>query len=162
MLYQEVLVNIGKALDKHKISYMVIVDDYPKLKLVLNEVGIQPRIDEEEKFMRRTGVLLAKENSTGIRVDLIFTFLGYEREAIKRSVEVLLLDYPVKFASKEDLIILKLVAGREIDLVDLKAILLKQKEVDEHYILKWLKEFSMVLEKDFNKIYSDLKKSITK
>ena len=56
-------------------------------------------------------------------------------------------DYPVKFASCEDVIIHKMVAGRAIDEEDVKSILTKNRyTIDFDYINKWLREFTKLPE----------------
>ena len=56
-------------------------------------------------------------------------------------------DYPVKFASCEDLIIHKMVAARAIDLEDVKVALIKNREsINFEYIAQWLEEFSRMPE----------------
>jgi hypothetical protein len=51
----------------------------------------------------------------------------------------------VKFASCEDVIIHKMIAGRAIDLEDIKNILIKNKSsVDKKYIIQWLSQFSVM------------------
>jgi len=51
--------------------------------------------------------------------------------------------YPVKFATREDIIIHKMVAGRAIDEEDIKSILVKSKgAIDLEYIRRWLLQFA--------------------
>ena len=58
-------------------------------------------------------------------------------------------DYPVKFASCEDVIVHKMVAGRAIDEEDVKTILAKNRgAIDLTYIEKWLSEFSRIAEQE--------------
>jgi len=53
----------------------------------------------------------------------------------------------VKFASCEDVIIHKMIAGRAVDDEDVKNILIKNKNsIDTEYIRKWLLEFSEISE----------------
>ncbi len=47
----------------------------------------------------------------------------------------------VKFATLEDVIIHKIIAGRPRDLEDVKTILLKNPNYNPKYIYKWLKKF---------------------
>lgn len=82
-----------------------------------------------------------------IRIDFIFSFSEYEAQAIRNTRSVLIENYPVKFASCEDVIIHKMIAGRAIDEEDVKSILAKNKTtLDMKYIEKWLKEFSQIPE----------------
>jgi len=66
----------------------------------------------------------------------------------------------VNYVSIEDLIIQKIISGRERDIEDLKTILIKNKKIDEKYILKWLREFEKVLDKNLIEIFMKLKEKI--
>ena len=80
-------------------------------------------------------------------MDFIFSFTEYEAQAMKRTKEVLMNDYPVKFASCEDVIIHKMIAGRAVDAEDVKNILIKNRNaIDLKYIRRWLSEFSKISE----------------
>ncbi|MBM4387081.1 MAG: nucleotidyltransferase [Deltaproteobacteria bacterium] len=91
-------------------------------------------------------VVPAIEESSGIRVDFIFSFTPYEAEAIKRARKVVINLREVRFASPEDLIIHKIFAGRAIDLEDVKVIVLKVNNLDIQYIVRWLREFDSSFE----------------
>jgi len=92
-------------------------------------------------------VLPAEEPDSKVRIDFTFSFTPYEAQAIKNARQVLIDDYPVKFASCEDIIIHKMVAGRAIDAEDVKSILAKNKDaIDFKYIEKWLSEFGKIAE----------------
>jgi len=67
-------------------------------------------------------------------------------------------DTYVNYVSVEDLIIYKIISGRERDIEDLKTILIKNKKIDEKYILKWLKEFEKVLNKNLRETFMKFKK----
>ena len=83
----------------------------------------------------------ALDETTGIRVDFIFSFTPYGTEAIKRTKKVEMLGQEVNFASVEDLIIHKIFPGRPRDVEDVSTIILKNPKVDIRYIREWLKEF---------------------
>ena len=100
-----------------------------------------------EDFARKTKVLPVEETKLKIRVDFIFSFTPYEAQAIENAKQVLVDDYPVKFASCEDVIIHKLVAGRAIDTEDVVSILTKNRDtINFEYIKQWLSEFSKIAE----------------
>ena len=86
-------------------------------------------------------VLPALHEASGVRVDLIFSFTPFEREAIARARAVPLGGQQVRFASPEDVIILKIFAGRPRDLEDVATIVRNQPELDREYIRCWLEEF---------------------
>ena len=80
-------------------------------------------------------------------MDFIFSFTEYEAQAIKRTKKVLMSDYPVKFASCEDVIIHKMLAARAVDVEDVRNIFIKNsKSIDLEYIRSWLLEFSKLSE----------------
>jgi hypothetical protein len=90
-------------------------------------------------------VLPLLDDATGIRVDFIFSFSPYERSAIGRAAQVVLDGYPLSFASPEDVVIHKIFAQRPRDLEDVRAILLKNPEIDLDYIRTWLSQFEAAL-----------------
>ena len=66
----------------------------------------------------------------------------------------------VSFASLEDVMIHKVIAGRARDLEDVKSILLKNPKYDLVYIEKWLEEFDKSLGDRFLKIFGEIKKGL--
>ena len=65
----------------------------------------------------------------------------------------------VAFASPEDLIIHKIFAGRPRDLEDAKSVIIKNKDMDIHYIRSQLKEFDTFSDKkDFLKVFEEILK----
>jgi hypothetical protein len=71
-------------------------------------------VEDPEEFVRQTMVLPLKDSETGIRMDLIFSFSPYERQAMERVKLLKMGKAEVRFAAVEDVIILKMVAGRVI------------------------------------------------
>jgi len=95
-----------------------------------------------KNFAKETNVLPAEEPTSGIRIDFIFSSSLYETQAIKRAKEIIIDNYPVKFALCEDVIIHKMVAARAVDAEDIKSILIKNKDsIDFEYIRRWLSKF---------------------
>lgn len=99
------------------------------------------------------------DRATGTRVDLVFSSSEYERLAINRAQTRVFGDVGVRFASVEDLLILKVVAGRAIDLVDVRNVLLKNPDVDADFVLHWLVQMEAVVEsplvETFRKLYEE-------
>ena len=104
-------------------------------------MGLETIPEDFRSFVEQTSVLPTREEGSGIRVDFIFSFTPYERQAIARATPVLLGRTKVMFASAEDVIIHKIFAGRPRDLEDVRTILLKNPDLDRMYIRKWLSEF---------------------
>ena len=101
------------------------------------------------------------DKQSGIRVDLIFSFSPYERQAIERSTPTKINDDAVQYATLEDVLIHKIVAGRPRDIEDTKAIMVKNTKYDVPYIEKWLDVFSQSLAKDFLTTFKDVLKQST-
>ncbi len=137
------------------------VDHLSKVLQVVEKIGLKPLVNPEI-FTPKTFVLPCQDANSGIRVDFIFSFSPYEREAIRRSKSVKMGKQTVQFASLEDLIIHKVVAGRPRDMEDVKGLLLKNQNIDLTNIRKWLTEFSAVLDDPCLKRFNELAKEIFK
>ena len=170
-MFEELLSGIGDLLDRRGIPYMVIggqavllygeprltrdIDitlgvDTDRADAVLDIVralALRPIPADIESFVKRTMVLPAIEERSGIRVDFIFSFTPYETQAIGRARRVGMKGREVSFASPEDLIIHKIFAGRPRDLEDAKAVVLKNPGIDIEYVRSWLGEFDRSSEK---------------
>ncbi|MEO0068992.1 MAG: DUF6036 family nucleotidyltransferase [candidate division WOR-3 bacterium] len=114
---------------------------------VINRLRLTPLVQELESFVKETMVLPVADESTGIRVDFIFSFTPYERQAIARATAVRIGTAEVRFAALEDVVIHKIFAGRDRDLEDVRTILLKNPRYDREYIEKWLGLFDRTLGK---------------
>lgn len=170
-MIEELIKKIARCLDRNKIPYMIIggqavllygtprltrdiditlgvdTDKFQLIEKICRDSGLNILPENAQDFARETNVLPAEELESRMRVDFIFSFTPYENQAIGRTKEVLMNDYPVKFASCEDVIIHKMFAARAIDAEDVKNILVKNKNsIDFDYISRWLLEFSKLPE----------------
>ncbi len=172
-MFKELLARTGRLLDEHGVPYMVIggqavllygeprltrdiditlgigpqrAEDVVKLA---GELGLKTLVGDPKEFAERTFVLPCLEENAGIRIDFIFSQSSYEDEALRRVKTVRLEDIDVKFASLEDLIIHKVVAGRPRDLEDVDGVLTKNPDFDRQYVFHWLGEFDRALQADF-------------
>jgi hypothetical protein len=168
-MFKNLLEKVALKLEQSGIPYMVIggqavlVHGEPRLtrdiditlgvsaeqavavQRIAHTAGLVALVDPET-FTLKTLVLPCHDPETGIRVDFIFSFTPYEKQAMKRVTFVEIGQARVRFASLEDLIIHKMVSGRPRDLEDVRSVILKNKDMDEKYIRKWLKEFAALLE----------------
>jgi len=80
-------------------------------------------------------------------IDVSLGLPGYEEEMIRRAVEYELAPgKSVRVCSAEDLIILKSVAGRPQDLIDVEGVIVRQRgKLDVAYIREWLQQFDELL-----------------
>jgi len=106
-------------------------------------------VPDPEDFVAETMVLPTLHEKSGIRVDFIFSFSAYEHQAIQNAKKVKIGTQDVIFASLEDVIIFKIIAGRPRDLEDIRSVILKNPEFDLNYIEKWLSEFNASLEGNY-------------
>jgi hypothetical protein len=132
------------------ITLGVSTEKLPLLLNIIKETGLKAIPENPEKFAAQTSVLPAEDRKSGIRVDFIFSFTPYEKQAIKRAREVNIEGVLVKFAKVEDIVIHKIFSGRARDVEDVRIILIKNPDCDLNYIRAWLKEFEKSVEsKDF-------------
>ena len=180
MVFKNILKKISAALDNSGIPYMVIggqavllygeprltrdidvtvgigADEFKKIVNCSENLKLKILVDDPCKFVKETMVLPVIDEKTGIRVDFIFSYSPYERQAIKRTKNVKLDETTVKFASLEDVIIHKIIAGRPRDIEDIKSILLKNSDYDAKYITSWLEEFDKTLSENFTKTFKKI------
>lgn len=169
-MFEKLIAKIGNSLIKHSIPYMIIggqavllygeprltrdiditlgvnIDRTKQLLKIIKELSLKPIPRDIESFVKKTMVLPVLEETTGIRVDFIFSFTPYETEAIKRGKTITIGGNEVIFISPEDLIIHKIFAGRPRDIEDARTIILKNPQIDKQYIRNWLTEFDKVQE----------------
>jgi len=74
------------------ITLGVNIDRLDTLLDMIRQLGIKPLAGDVETFVRKTMVLPALDEATGIRVDFIFSFTPYEAQAIERARKVRILD----------------------------------------------------------------------
>jgi DNA-directed RNA polymerase subunit F len=136
------------------------INELRKVKTVVNAIGLKILVKDEKEFVEKTMVLPTIEKESNIRIDFIFSFSPYERQAITRAKEVKLGRTSVRFASLEDVVIHKIVSGRPRDLEDIKSILTKNPKYDSDYISTWLKEFDRSLNEKFEERFKEIEKEI--
>lgn len=184
-MFQEIIARVATSLSHCQIPYIAIggqavllygeprltadidmtvgitADNLPDLLVAVEEAGLVVLTDDPTAFVRKTMVLPARDQETGIRVDFILSFTPYEAEAIKWARFIMIGGAKVAFAAPEDVIIHKVFAGRPRDLEDVRGILIKQEGLDFAYIERWLREFDSTFpEKRFLGTFKDLANSI--
>ena len=168
-MYSALLKKIARGLGKIGVPYMVIggqavllhgeprlttdidltlgtgVEGLSKILGLCEKMGLVPLPGDPPAFAMETMVLPARDKKSGIRVDFIFSNSAFERAALSRTVGVRVGGTDVRFASAEDLVIHKLVAGRPRDLEDARGVLVKNAGMDTGYMRAWLREFDTAL-----------------
>jgi hypothetical protein len=136
------------------------VNGLDKIKKIIKAIGLKILVEKEKEFVEQNMVLPTLDKKSGLRVDFIFSFSPYERQAIERGKDIKLGRTLVKFASLEDLVIHKVIAGRARDLEDVRSILLKNPKYNLDYIKKWFREFDQSLDENFLKVFREIKKGL--
>jgi hypothetical protein len=178
-MFQHLLETIAKCLDQANLPYMVIggqavllygeprltkdidvtlgagLERLQEVVTAVRQIGLVVLVDPEQ-FTRQTMVLPCSHPPTGIRIDLIFSYSSFEQQAIAHSTKVMIGETQVSFASLEDLIIHKIIAGRARDLEDVKSVLLKNPQMNASYVRHWLEQFSSALGADFVKLFDGI------
>lgn len=129
------------------------VNGLDKVKKLVSNLGLKILVEDEKEFVERTMVLPTMDEKSGIRVDFIFSYSPYERQAIERAKDIKLGKTSVRFASLEDVVIHKVIAGRARDIEDVISILLKNPIDDSQYIERWLNQFDKSLHENFLNLF---------
>lgn len=76
-------------------------------------------------------------------LDFLIASTKLEQSALERKVEVKIFGRKVNVPTKEDLLLLKVIAGREKDLLDAKGIALRHRgKLDKTYLERWAQKLS--------------------
>jgi hypothetical protein len=93
------------------------------------------------QFMNETSVLPIEIK--GIKADLVFANLPFEKNAIKNSVEDKTYGFTFQVCRAEDLILQKVVSTREKDWQDIESLIkLNKEKLDWNYLLKHCQELA--------------------
>lgn len=184
-MFEKLLAKISGGLNSLKIPYMVIggqavlvygeprltkdiditvgvgIDRLGSVRNLVKRLGFRVLVNDVEKFVRKTMTFPVADKKSGIRLDIIFSFSDYERQAIANAKKIRIAGSTVRFASLEDVVIHKIIAGRPRDLEDVKSILLKNRRYNSKYILGWLKKFDESLDTKFRKSFKDVVSELT-
>lgn len=113
----------------------------------LQQHGFELGIPDAVAFARRNYVLKLVHHETGVPVDIAFAFTPFEQEAIAKSRLVNLETGSYAVASPEDLLIMKCVAHRPIDEIDIREIYqLHADQIDLQRVRYWVEQFAEALE----------------
>jgi hypothetical protein len=145
----------GKPRLTKDIDAVVLEADAEMLLESAAEFGFTPRIPDAAEFSRKTRVLLLRY-APGIDIDISLGALPFEDEVIDRSTWIDVGGVQLRVASAEDIIIMKAVARRARDVMDIENIIAANADLDIERIRYWVREFSAVLE--MPEIYEDLEK----
>lgn len=128
----------------------------------LSKAGFAARISDPLDFARSNRVLPLLHNASGIPVDVVLGGSGLEEQFAGRAVQVDIGGVSVPMASCEDVVAMKILAGRSKDLDDAEAILAAQAgRMSLDLSRTVLKELEQALDRrDLVKLFDDLLRRI--
>jgi hypothetical protein len=169
-VFEELLKRLAIALENAAIPYMVfggqavllygeprltrdiditlgIAPDQPARVLqIIEDLQLRILVDDAAAFLKQTFVLPVLDPGTDIRIDFVFSLTEYERQAVDRGKMMRISGVDVRFVSLEDLIVMKIIAGRPRDLEDVASVICKNSGFDRAYVEKWLNNFDSELD----------------
>lgn len=169
-LLERAVVEIAIALESLKIDYMIVggianavwgepratidVDvtvavENPDLAAAIAGLArsFSAAIPDPDAFVRRTRVL-PLDTADGIRIDVIFALLSFERDAVQRATSVTFGDRTVRVVTPEDLLLMKIISDRPRDLADAEALVRRRADtLDRAYLEPRIAEFGESLER---------------
>jgi hypothetical protein len=122
--------------------------------------GFVPRVDDALTFAHQARVLLLRHEPSGIDVDIALGCLPFEEEAVARVQMVAVAGVSVPLPTPEDLVIMKAVAHRERDLLDLEGLLATYPDLDVRRLRRWVRAFAEALEAP--ELYEDLQQRLAR
>ena len=123
---------------------LVIAADVDRALMLLRALpdsSFLPLFAGVEEVVERAFILPMRHLTTGIKVDLAIGLSGFEQQAIARAEPIDVSGHTISVATAEDLILLKLLAGRPQDEQDIRGILMAQHDaIDWCYCLRVAEE----------------------
>lgn len=120
--------------------------------------GFLPRQSDTLAFAHEARVLLLRHHPSDIDVDVALGSLPFEEEAVARATRARVAGVSVPLPTPEDLIIMKAIAHRERDLLDIEGLLAAHPKLDVERIRQWVQTFADTLEAP--ELYEDLDKRL--
>jgi hypothetical protein len=122
--------------------------------------GLVPRHPDALAFAREVRMLLLRHDASGVNVDVAMGALPFEEEAVARGTARDVGGVVIPLPTPEDLIIMKAVAHRDKDLIDIQSVLDRNPKVDKRRIRRWVREFANALAKP--ELLDDLERLLTR
>lgn len=153
---------LGRARFTKDVDVVVLAgnEDIERLLAVGASYGFSPRTSDCAALARERRVLLVDHQPSGVGVDVSLGVLPFENETVARATQAEIAGIAVPLPSPEDLIIMKAVAHRPIDLYDIDGVLDAHPDVDAKRIRYWAGEFARVLE--MPEILADIEALLTR
>jgi len=139
---------VGRARITQDVDLVVLIDDAALGTFIDSgsKFGIIPRVANPIQFAKQSCMLLMVHQADGVRVDIALAGARFEKEAIKHAVPQSARGVDLLVPRVEDLIIMKAVSGRPIDLADIDTLLDMNPKADRRRIRRLARDFATMLE----------------
>lgn len=129
------------------VIHLELEDFENTINILINE--FIPLKENPLHFFRSYFVLPLKHKTYGTRIDVSAALSEFERKAIQRSTRKSFGISEANFCTPEDLILFKLVAHRDQDIIDVRELINRLKDsIDQNYLLTTAKLFGEIDRQD--------------
>lgn len=126
----------------------------------LHQSSFRPLFDDISEIVTSSYLLPLRHRLTNVKVDLAIGISGFEREAVSRAESIPLAGIMVRVARAEELLIMKIFAGRPQDEQDLLGLVIAQGErLDWDNCLQMARELGEAVGQDLTSRVRLLRKS---
>jgi hypothetical protein len=120
----------------------------------------RPLLANPAEIVEKSFLLPLRHRVTNVKVDVAIGLSGFERQAIARAESIELSGVEVKLASAEDLLLMKVLAGRPQDEQDIQGLIVAQGEqLDWEYCLALAEQLGEAIGQDIALRVRQLRKS---
>ena len=149
---------LGKARLTADLDAMILLslENIPDLMESAEKLGIYPRMENAAEFARKNRVLLLRHRDSATNIDISLGILPFEEEMVERSQQVVVGSIKIQLPTPEDLIIMKAVAHRPKDMLDIQGIANANPYLDRKRIKFWVRQFAEAL--DLAELWTDVDK----
>jgi hypothetical protein len=139
---------LGRPRVTRDIDILVLLDaaHWQRFLAAGKEYGFVPRLPDALAFAQEARVLLLRHERTGVDIDVSLGCLEFEQEAVARGRKVRVAGVRVPLPTPEDLVIMKAIAQREQDLLDIDGLVATHPRLDTRRIRRWARTFAEALE----------------
>ena len=148
---------LGRPRVTRDIDALVVLDESEWANFLAkgNAHQFLPRISDALIFAQQARVLLVRHQTSEIDVDIAFGLFPFEREAVAHAITREVGGIRLPLPTAEDLLVMKAIAHRPRDIVDIESILAAQPKLELRRVRRLISGFAAVLEKpellrDFN------------
>jgi hypothetical protein len=136
------------------------LDQARELLANVEESPFRPLFTDAQEVLETSFLLPLRHKESGIKVDLAIGMSGFEQQVIARSTDVPIASRTIPVASAEDLIVMKLLAGRPRDIEDIDGIVAAHGDrIDWDYLLQVGEALSEAIDQDIASEIRQLRKS---